>query len=504
MATNYKAWMSTYKDTPLKQLSIPGSHDAGMYEISWSTNLGWVFAADNAQTQNNTILQQLEAGIRYFDLRPGRVIDSSGNETYYTGHFAQSIAGTVGSTGVALSEVMTDVLSFLNECGSNEVIILKFSHYFQVTHQGGIDNTLWDDGHHDSVFTPIKQHLVDYVAETLTPSTKGNTTKWLFETKSATKRITDYTPNEITQNPITTPSAPVTYQARVIAVFDKIPTLTAPSTATPNFVTMPQGTYYYADMVVDSSKSPNDIEVKVAPNLPTGDFVVYDCYSNTNDYKTMCKGQLTKFNTSSYHSGDFYLMSWTLTLQNLGHVFDKIADLAETANNNLKGVVDEMIRTNQIYCNVSENSYMIPNIVYVDYVDTFVTDVCIEINEWLASPSWYGSLQNNANSQYRCNNATQLESNYSSPNCLIDFQLQSDGSYGIKNMGNNQYYQSSITTMVNSIAGENQKWNLIHISDNQYYVQNVGNKQYMTRKATKLVSSNGSDEVWNIENRNPS
>ncbi|MFC0182107.1 hypothetical protein SAMN04515674_101115 [Pseudarcicella hirudinis] len=113
----------------------------------------------------------------------------------------------------------------------------------------------------------------------------------------------------------------------------------------------------------------------------------------------------------------------------------------------------------------------------------------------------YGSLQNNSNGEYRCNHATQLESSYSSPNCLINFQLQSDGTYGIKNVGNNQYYQCKITTMVDTITGTCQKWRLLYISGNQYYVQNVSNNEFMTSHASQLSSSAGPNEIWNIVER---
>jgi hypothetical protein len=110
----------------------------------------------------------------------------------------------------------------------------------------------------------------------------------------------------------------------------------------------------------------------------------------------------------------------------------------------------------------------------------------------------YGSLQNNSNSEYRCNHATKLQSTYSSPNCLINFQPQSNGTFGIKNVGNNQYYQCNITTMVDTISDDCQTWRLLWISGNQYYVQNVKNGQFMTSSASQLSSSAGANEVWNI------
>lgn len=112
----------------------------------------------------------------------------------------------------------------------------------------------------------------------------------------------------------------------------------------------------------------------------------------------------------------------------------------------------------------------------------------------------YGSLQNQSNGEYRCNHATKLESSYSSPDCLINFQLQSNGTYGIKNVGNNEYYDCSITSMNKTIDGDCQTWRLIPLGDvtNGYYVQNVENNEFMTSSASQLSSSAGSKEIWII------
>lgn len=364
MSTNYKSWMSNYQDIPLNQLAIPGSHDAGMYKITWHTNIAGIFPSDNAQTQSKDIQSQLEAGVRYFDIRPGWVINGDDKEGY-AGHFDSS-AGNVGCTGGKLSSMLGDVLKFLDECGDYEVVILKFSHYFQVTQiNNGVDNTLLDDGTQDSVFNTFKQWLVNYVDSTFTVTKQdGSKFHWLYNNNDG-KRLTEYTPNEIT-------TSGNTRHPKVIAIFDGMN----------DSVTMPDRCYYFADMVPNSGDEPNT--VNVAPHLPSGDFILYDCYSNTDDYDTMSsstnsKGQLTKFNTTSYHSGDYYLLSWTLTMQNVDHVFDKISDLAKTANGHLQGVINSMISNNQI--KLSSGGYRcIPNIIYVDYCDTFVTDACITVN----------------------------------------------------------------------------------------------------------------------------
>lgn len=61
------AWMSTLPDERgLAELSIPGTHDSGaLYELGTGT----------ARTQELTIEQQLELGVRYFDIRCRNVAD---------------------------------------------------------------------------------------------------------------------------------------------------------------------------------------------------------------------------------------------------------------------------------------------------------------------------------------------------------------------------------------------------------------------------------------------
>lgn len=53
-------WMGLLDDgTPLPSITIPGTHDSSAFTVSWPF----------VRTQNLDFLQQLDAGIRYFDLR---------------------------------------------------------------------------------------------------------------------------------------------------------------------------------------------------------------------------------------------------------------------------------------------------------------------------------------------------------------------------------------------------------------------------------------------------
>ncbi|PZF89986.1 1-phosphatidylinositol phosphodiesterase [Listeria ivanovii] len=61
-----KQWMSALPDnTKLTSLTIPGTHDT----MSYKGNISWTLTKALAQTQKMSLFQQLEAGIRYIDIR---------------------------------------------------------------------------------------------------------------------------------------------------------------------------------------------------------------------------------------------------------------------------------------------------------------------------------------------------------------------------------------------------------------------------------------------------
>ncbi|KAI8614034.1 PLC-like phosphodiesterase [Chytriomyces sp. MP71] len=117
-------WMATtwsaISGRSLAQMSMPGSHDAGM-----SVNVYSTMAANkcNTITQTQSILGQLKAGARFFDLRMFR---TPGGD-YTTGHFSVVPAlglGWTGSIGQSLVSVISDVQTFL-QGRPNEVIVFE-------------------------------------------------------------------------------------------------------------------------------------------------------------------------------------------------------------------------------------------------------------------------------------------------------------------------------------------------------------------------------------------
>lgn len=111
--------LDLWADRQLGEICIAGSHDAGMNQITGGT----AFAnACNTQTQTNTILRQLELGIRYFDIRP--VISGA---HYYTGHYSKVGPTWQGCNGQSIESIIDDLNEFTSK-RHNAIIIIKLSH----------------------------------------------------------------------------------------------------------------------------------------------------------------------------------------------------------------------------------------------------------------------------------------------------------------------------------------------------------------------------------------
>ncbi|MDC0535731.1 hypothetical protein OAO18_07985, partial [Francisellaceae bacterium] len=111
-------WMGKLDETTsLNNIVMPGSHDAGMSELH---NCG-VSPEALTKTQSLNISGQLNAGSRYFDIRPG-VHGNAKTGTLVTYH------GTdVGCNGQTIEGVLDNAISFL-EKNPSEMVVLNVSH----------------------------------------------------------------------------------------------------------------------------------------------------------------------------------------------------------------------------------------------------------------------------------------------------------------------------------------------------------------------------------------
>jgi len=117
------AWMNSMLDVigkkRLKQICMPGSHDAGMDRIDGST-IG--VNEKNTKTQRLNIYDQLKMGSRYFDIRP--VLGNGGR--FLTGHYSNVAGVGFGGNGISIDDMIAQVNSFTAD--NPELVILYLSH----------------------------------------------------------------------------------------------------------------------------------------------------------------------------------------------------------------------------------------------------------------------------------------------------------------------------------------------------------------------------------------
>lgn len=124
--------MSNFQNVSLRQLTIPGSHDSFASSFkSFSNNdlnipiIFNPFIKRWAKTQNKTITEQLELGIRYFDIRVEEY-----NGTYYTVHSLLS---------QKLYNVLNDILNFIKN-HQTEKILVDVNHIYNITDNNNLKN----------------------------------------------------------------------------------------------------------------------------------------------------------------------------------------------------------------------------------------------------------------------------------------------------------------------------------------------------------------------------
>jgi hypothetical protein len=107
----------------LNKLVMPGSHDAGMYDVNYPYDISTEKHPEWAKTQTLRIGQQLRAGARYFDLRI-----RADQGLLRAAHWSVVGGKWYGALGAPLNDILNDVVDFLKHYGPKEVVVLKFSH----------------------------------------------------------------------------------------------------------------------------------------------------------------------------------------------------------------------------------------------------------------------------------------------------------------------------------------------------------------------------------------
>ncbi len=167
-----KEWMrqiaKSKANVKLRELFIPGSHDSGTYNINyysaltldyenWIIPLGSIVGASQgwAKAQNNSIIDQLNAGIRYFDLRfsngiyatapvtgarftyigPDDPIPMIGNPPRPVSNIVRKKVFLCHSfASVEPKTVFNDVKTFI-DAHSKEIVFINIQHIYNFSHE---------------------------------------------------------------------------------------------------------------------------------------------------------------------------------------------------------------------------------------------------------------------------------------------------------------------------------------------------------------------------------
>jgi hypothetical protein len=293
------------------KVSLPASHDSGM---SCSTECTLLAGLPQTQTQTLDIAGQLNAGIRYFDLRPcvwDVKASNNSQDDFYFGHFTSvPVIGGMGCLGQNMKEALVQVASFLSST-TQEIVILKFSHF------GDKDGNAFPCSLQELMIGAIKEVLADQMLAI----TNG-------------EKIND----ETLQNVISS-------DRRVICVFDGL---------CPDLYNSENGVLIFGDL----ANSPN----------PDSNFDVHDNYSDSDNLCIMVADQINKYAAfNSTRNSKMFLFSYTLTQSTNDAItsaigINSILDLANSANNYWWTVVTSLIS--------DFSAQQIPNFVNLDNVDS--------------------------------------------------------------------------------------------------------------------------------------
>ncbi|WP_201763458.1 phosphatidylinositol-specific phospholipase C domain-containing protein [Chengkuizengella marina] len=159
MSASNENWMEQvnsnnpeFGNRTLREVILPGTHDAGTSTMDdandprdpgpdfWNlkdlfqnaaAHAGKSIVADWSQTQGLTIEQQLNEGIRYFDLRVAPNVWKPVFDSYQIQE--TNLRTLHGLYGESVSEIIADTKRFLDE-NEKEIVILDFQHFYEMTH----------------------------------------------------------------------------------------------------------------------------------------------------------------------------------------------------------------------------------------------------------------------------------------------------------------------------------------------------------------------------------
>jgi len=329
---NPASWMqdvlfNSKGDYTLKDIVIPGSHDAGMSVLTAAAGLqSQTINECNTLTQTQSIGKQLNAGMRMFDLRIG-----SYKNVLHTKHCSSDCMAEAvgGGYGEKLHTILTDLKSFLKK-NTREIIILNFSHFCEKE-------------------TPNKD-LVDTIVQTLGID---------LVYRSAGKNISDVKLNELA--------------GKVVVLFEryvhpgKIVDSSAIADASDAFINWRRE--YAATNDLNKLASAEERFFTLLKNgVRQNDLIRLDWQlTQSPDEAALICNDFQSDKTSPIINGAMFLT-------NLIRKNKSIIDLSLKGNNYLPAKVNEWLANGTI---TKSNK---PNVLYVDVAGTWITDYCVDLN----------------------------------------------------------------------------------------------------------------------------
>ncbi|PPQ64851.1 hypothetical protein CVT24_008215 [Panaeolus cyanescens] len=140
-----RKWMQMHRHIfggePLTMLCMPASHDAGTYRRGYHTTFG---TESNVLTQTRSIFDQLELGVRYFDIRPHLTSPepNAGPGNWACGHYtgeAKAALGWQGANCMEIREVVDELNRFTQD--NAELIFVEITHIHRIFINNPISST---------------------------------------------------------------------------------------------------------------------------------------------------------------------------------------------------------------------------------------------------------------------------------------------------------------------------------------------------------------------------
>lgn len=339
----------------LNQIALPGSHDAGMHRVRADV-IGETFGVKaNTVTQWRTILEQLHAGIRYFDCRVvGQDLNRDDVPLRFA-HFSESggycsAKEALGSTSDDLEPVLEELRNFLDT--HTELVVLHFEHVCENRDQL------------DRLVSLIRSTLGDRLVTTPNALKNGVPIRQFFDSN---------------------PDGTLVPKGKVLVWFD------LSSWYDP--IRDPTGAEPYRGIYCKPKyNGAGGLEVD---HPYTGR--LYNNYTGKSSYSEMMADQQEKLlaYTPVYH--DLSLLSWTLTHEGIeasnaaGGGFRSILGMAKQANNRLSENLYALRNyTAEPFSYTSpDNTALVgykPNILYTDDCWEFLTAIAMVVNSQRCPP----------------------------------------------------------------------------------------------------------------------